>query len=451
MVSLATISAIRFGYGPAGRGVPRDAEAHLDRLRRGDRIARRYPAPGLDDAISLGQKYRAAQRAAQDGTSGDQRAELRRALLRSFGGALVASFARIAETDDPLRERLVWFWADHFTATPKNVLLRAVAGDYIDSAIRPHVTGRFADMLMAVITHPMMLVYLDQVASVGPGSRPGKRRGLGLNENLAREVMELHTLGVAGPYRQADVRALAELFTGLTVSPDRGFVFRPILAEPGAETVLGKTYGGQRAKLEDIRAVVEDLARHPATAEHVSAKLATHFVADRPDPDLVAAMVAAWQGSDGDLAEVTAAMLRHPAAWVAEFGKARQPMDYLAASIVALGIDGQTLSGLKDREVLLLLARPLRVMGQPFMQAPGPDGWPEAADHWITPQGLAARIAWSVEAARRVAERGMDPRAFVTCALGDTAGDRLKWAVGAAETRAEGLALVLASAEFNRR
>lgn len=451
MVSEATLSAIRFGYGPAGQDVAPDAEAHLERLGKGDAMVRKYPAPTLDEAIEIAQNFRAARKRARELDNPNVQREARQAINRAAGKTIAVTFARIADTNDPLRERLVWFWADHFTAMPKSAPMRTLTGDYRDAAIRPHVTGRFGDMLKAAVTHPLMLAYLDQIASFGPGSRAGKRRGVGLNENLAREVLELHTLGVGAAYSQTDVRELAELFTGLGIDPKRGFVFRPRAAEPGMETVLGKRYGGGAPDLGDIHAVLEDLAVHPATARHISGKLAVHFVADRPDPTLVDAMTDAWIETGGDLAAVTGAMLRHPAAWRPEMKKARQPVDYLAATLVALGVSGRVLAEMPMRDVSRFLVQPLRMMGQPFGQVPGPDGWPEDAAHWITPQGLAARLAWSLGAAKRLGDRAPDPRDFVGHALGDAASERLRWAVGAAETRAEGVALVLASAEFNRR
>lgn len=451
MISEATVSAIRFGYGPGGRDVPGDGATHLARLGRGDRMVRRYPTPDLKQAIAAGETYRKARKVARDG--GDQRAK-RQAQLRlgeMFGSAMMAGFARIAETDDPMRERLVWFWADHFTAVPNNPAIRAAAPDYIDSGIRPHVTGRFSDMLKAVVTHPLMLIYLDQIASVGPNSVAGRRRGRGLNENLAREVLELHTLGVDGPYTQADVTELAKLFTGLSGSQGKGFVFRQGMAEPGAETVLGQRYGGGRPSLEPIEAVLEDLAVHPATAAHVARKLAVHFVSDDPEPALVSAIETAWIDTGGDLMAVTEALLAHPAAWDAPLTKVRQPFDFFGTTLTALGVSGDELMSVPVRDARRNFANPLRDMGQPFMTAPGPDGWPEAAAYWITPLGLANRIVWALGAARHVSGRMGDPLGFVTHALGDAASDNLRWAVGVAETRDEALALVLASPEFNRR
>ena len=218
-------------------------------------------------------------------------------LLRGLGLTML----RWSETQSGFRERLALFWTDHFTTVGKSEPQRSAVSIYVDAAIRPHLSGRFGDLLVAAVTHPMMLTYLDQRVSVGPQSAFARRKGTsrGLNENLAREVLELHTLGVDGPYTQADVRQLAELFTGLTIDRSGAMAFRPGWAEPGEELVLGRRYGGNPARLEAVEQALHDLAVHPATADHVARKLAVHFVSDAPDPGLVAHMAARFPGHRG--------------------------------------------------------------------------------------------------------------------------------------------------------
>ena len=194
--------------------------------------------------------------------------------------------------------RLVMFWSNHFCVSANKGPVRGMAGAYEREAIRPHVLGRFVDMLLAVERHPAMLVYLDNHVSIGPNSRAGLNRGLGLNENLAREILELHTLGVGGGYTQEDVTNLARILTGWTVAnlanpvgePGR-FFFAPARHEPGAWTVLGKRYG--EAGMAAGEAVLRDLARHPATARHIARKLARHFVSAEPPAALVARLTPA--------------------------------------------------------------------------------------------------------------------------------------------------------------
>ena len=448
------LAHIRFGYG-FGPGAPRVSRADLGaQLLQPDRAAQRHPVVPLADALARGRAFREAAAAQRDGVAGaEARYDAARSALRAGAAiGLQSSFARIASCEAPLRERLTWFWADHFTIAPTDPLTRAAAAAFVDETIRPHITAPFDQMLKAVVRHPSMLVYLDQHVSIGPGSPAAQRTGRGLNENFARELLELHTLGVDGGYSQADVRATAELLTGLSVDPDAGFRFRPFAAAPGPETVLGRAYGGRgRARLADIDAFLEDLAARPETARHLARKLAVHFYADTPPEDLVADLEAEYRASGGDLGQVTAALLAHPRTAAPPLAKAKTPMEFIGSAIVALGFDGDQVAALSRRDLGRAIARPLAVMGQNFMHPQGPDGWPEEAAHWITPQALATRINWAVALTNRLAGQSPDPRAFLEETLGAVAGDRLRFAVGAAETRAEGIALTLASAEFNRR
>lgn len=446
-----SIAAFRFGYGlPAGPNAA--AEDFLAALAGPDVAAGRWPSVTVADLIPVASAYRRIKKSQKtEADKAKAKAGLREVIRAgdalAFKGAK-AALARAVGAADPLRERLVQFWADHFTVTPKNRIDRALPATLIEDAIRPNLMQPFAVMLRAVVTHPAMLIYLNQDTSVGPGSRLGRRGGKGLNENLAREVLELHTLGVSAAYSQDDVRQMAELLTGLTINGE-GFVFDPRRAEPGAETVLGVTYRGEG--IATIFQALDDLAVRPETALHLAGKLAVHFVSDTPDAGLVAALEAAWNRTGGDLAAVMAALLRHDAAWVPQASKARQPFDFVVASLRALGVAADGIYAAEDKAFLRAVIKPLADMGQPYQQAPGPDGWPEVAADWITPQGLAARISWAVQVPERVIKPLPDPRAFVATALGDRASERLIWAVGAAATVQEGVGLVLASPEFNRR
>jgi uncharacterized protein (DUF1800 family) len=427
--------AIRFGYGlPASEAAP---------LEGPDRAAATWPGITLAELAPLALAYRAAKKAKDEAAVKETQRAVDALALRGAKAVL----ARALGADDPFRERLVAFWADHFTVAPRNRTERALPSILVDEAIRPHVTGRFADMLKAVTTHPAMLIYLNQEASFGPGSVKGKRQKKGLNENLARELIELHTLGVGAGYTQADVRELAELLTGLAISPKEGFVFDKNRAEPGPETVLGVTYDG-KGEVPILRAL-DDLAARPETAAHLARKLAVHFVADDPDEGLVRDLQARFRDTGGDLAETAKALVEHPLAGSGV--KVRQPFDFLVASLRALGIGPDAILTLEPKPFRRLILDPLQAMGQPFQQAPGPDGWPEREADWITPQGLAARIDWAMQAPERLVRPLPDPRAFLTTALGDRAGEKLTWAVGAAESARDGVGLVLASPEFNRR
>jgi uncharacterized protein (DUF1800 family) len=452
MPDRATIAAFRFGYGLPQAGGEPSPEALLAQLTDPDAAAARFPAYHTRDVLEVMEALRAARVLAkeQPETKAGKKA-VRRAV--KLGKALAqrgaqAMMARAVEGAG-LRERMVQFWADHFTVVGRNRAEPAWPTAMIEDVIRPHVGGRFGDMLAAVATHPAMLLYLDQAQSVGPNSARGARRDRGLNENYARELMELHTLGVGAVYSQDDVRQLAELLTGLAVDPVEGFVFDARRVEPGPERVLGRDYAGDG--IEAIRAVLADLAARPETAAHLAHKLAVHFVADTPDPGLVTAMEAAFRDSGGDLVAVTAAMLADPAAWAEPAAKARQPFDFIVAALRALGVPGDAVVAMDEAQFRNLLLNPMTEMGQTWQGAPGPDGWPEEIGAWITPQGMAARIAWAMAVPARLRQPLPEAAAMAGAALGERLSGRLTWAIGAAENRREAVGLVLSSPEFNRR
>lgn len=446
-----TTIAFRFGYGlPLPEQAAGDAAAMLALLAAPDSIIGRHKGVGFSAALPLLTDLDETRRAQKKDPT--QRPRYKAAIDGSGKAAIAgarAGFARALDNPDGFRERLVRFWGNHFSVSAKNRQDLLLPGTLIEDAIRPHVTGRFADMLQAVTLHPAMLVYLDQVLSVGPTSVVGRRRDRGLNENLARELIELHTLGVNAGYSQTDVRQMAELLTGLSVDLPRGFVFDPRRAEPGAETVLGISYGGEG--VDPILAALNDLAMRPETAAHLARKLVVHFVSDTPDAALVAHVRAAYLKTGGDLMAVYAALLEHPGAWVSAVEKARQPFDFIVSSLRALGITGDALMQGGERPFRRFVIAPMQGMGQPMQGPPGPDGWAEDVAVWINSGGLAARINWAMDVPARLVAELPDPTALAMRALGPRASERLLWAVARAESVREGVGLVLASAEFNRR
>jgi uncharacterized protein (DUF1800 family) len=450
MIPPAELAAIRFGTG-LPMAVDPDPAALVAGLGGPDPMLATYPGPSGAEAAEFNRRgmegaARARKENTKDAIAADQ--EMRSARRAAMLVPLRLAVARALDAPSGFRERLVQFWADHFTVVGKSNYGVLLPGAFADEAIRPHVAGRFADMLRAATLHPAMLLYLDQAQSVGPNSPSGKRRKRGLNENLAREVIELHTLGVGAAYSQADVTQMAELLTGLTLSKE-GLVFRPGQAEPGAETVLGTTYAG--SGMEPILAVLDDIATRPDTAAHIARKLAVHFVSDTPDAGLVAAMTRAFAETGGDLSAVYRAMLDHPAAWVPDLAKARRPFDFIVAALRVLGIDGATLTAMPDNRFRRRIFNALASMGQPWQSPRGPDGWPEAAEAWITPQLLAARVTWAMEEPRHLVRDLPEPASVAVRALGAEPDGRVAWAAARAETRAEGVGVVFASPMFNRR
>jgi uncharacterized protein (DUF1800 family) len=445
-----TLAAIRFGYGlPAHADAPVDADGMLALLAGPDTAMDLWPGVTLAEVAPVWQVAAAARRAARQG---DAQRRAFRSALRAVQDqrflALRTGMARALGAPDTFRERLVRFWADHFITEAKHRHDAALTDAMVEQAIRPHVAGRFADMLRGATLHPAMLLYLDQVRSVGPTSKVGLRREEGLNENLARELMELHTLGVGGGYRQEDVRQAAELLTGLTATPQDGFHFNPDMAEPGPETVLGVTYDGEA--LNPVHALLDDLAVHPDTARHLARKVAVHFVSDAPDDGMVSAMADAYLAADGQLQPMYRAMLNHPAAWGDALQKARQPYDFIVAAFRALGVTPGAAMALNRKRISQRVLVPMRAMGQDWGKPGGPDGWEEAAPAWINPQGMAARITWAMTQPAALGTLP-DARAMAGRVLGDRASERLIWAVSAAGDQRDGVGLILASPDFNRR
>jgi uncharacterized protein (DUF1800 family) len=347
------------------------------------------------------------------------------------------------------RQRLVDFWANHFAADSRSGRFKSARAAYIEEAIRPHVTGNFNVLLRAAVLHPVMQNYLNQNRSVGPFSRVGRRTGRGLNENLARELLELHTLGVAGDYTQDDVTQMARLLTGVTFDLEQGYKFDPRIAEPGLIEIFGKRYGGRPVMEHHVFEALDDLVLRPETAANLAGKLARHFVSDDPDAQLIAHMQASFLANGGALSAMYRAMLEHPAAWGSALGKARTPLNWIAASLRATGVQPAELRTLDDRETRLSLRIPLQLMGQPHEVVPSPAGFDDTVAAWITPQAMAARINWAMGLASRLPQVP-DPRDFVIRAMGDLASPALLRATRGAETRSEGVAVILASPDFNR-
>lgn len=345
-----------------------------------------------------------------------------------------------------LAERMVWFWSNHFCVSlRKGGVTGVCAGAYEREAIRPHVFGRFEDMLLAVEKHPAMLNYLDNRQSIGPNSRAGARRDKGLNENLARENLELHTLGVDGGYSQADVTSLANIITGWTIigrNDEEGelgeFRFNPNRHEPGDQTVLGRVFpaGG----IEQGEAALRFIARHPSTARHLAMKLVRHFVADDPPPALVKRLAAAFLETNGDLARVTQALVASAEAWTPELTKMRSPQEFVIASLRATGLPfnpGQA-NG------------PMRAMGQGFWQVSGPNGYPDGVSDWASPEGLSTRLDFSLALARRMPGT-VDPLGLLDSIVGEAASKETRQAIARAESKPQGVAILLMSPEFQRR
>jgi uncharacterized protein (DUF1800 family) len=353
---------------------------------------------------------------------------------------------RALETRTPLIERLALHWFNHFTVSASTGFVGMFAGAYDREAIRPHLLGRFEAMLSATALHPAMLFYLDNRSSVGPNSRVGQGKGKrGLNENLAREILELHTLGVDGGYSQDDIIELAKVLTGWTVDiaeevpqgKDR-LGFDETRHEPGSKHILGKTY--REDGPGEVRAVFRDLAAHPATARHVTRRLADHFVGIGRGPALRKTLAETYLASGGDLKAVTAALVGHDEAWTSPLLKSRSPFDLVCAVALMLGNAPQPPK----------IEASLKAMGQPFWRCPAPAGWPEEDDAWVAPDALKTRLDWALEIGGRHSA-GRDIRALAEQTFGASLSQATRQAIARADSPRQGLALLIMSPEMQRR
>jgi uncharacterized protein (DUF1800 family) len=339
-------------------------------------------------------------------------------------------------------ERLVWFWSNHFCISADKI--RSMSGAYEREAIRPHVLGQFSDLLLTAEGHPAMLYYLDNVMSVGPQSIAGINQTRGLNENMAREVLELHTLGVRSGYGQDDVIRFANVLTGWTwvsagASPEHGgeFTFNPRLHEPGAQKVIEKVYSQEG--VEQGRAVLRDLAVHPATATHVATKLARHFVTDAPPTDLVESIATVFLNTQGDLKETAKAMIVHPASWTQPPTKLKRPSEWVVGIMRAGGL------AQADPE---RFTRGQALLGEPLWRPPSPKGHPDDEASWI--DGIGRRLDIANRFSERIADR-VDPKEVIESVLGSSVSPEVSDAVSRAESRQQALALLFMATEFQRR
>lgn len=348
--------------------------------------------------------------------------------------------ALAAETG--LVERLVWFWSNHFCVSADKGGVRPVAGAFEREAIRPHVRGKFADLLLAAETHPAMLLYLDNARSMGPNSFAGQRRGKGLNENLAREIMELHTVGVRTGYSQDDVTNFAKAITGWSIVPPKQpgggeFIFNPRLHEPGGERIMAHDYG--EGGFGQGRAVLTMLARSPATAKHIATKLARHFVADEPPPALVERLAKRFRETDGDLKEVSRTLIIAPEARDAPRSKLKKPSQWLVDGLRALGMTPPDVRPVIQAQNLL---------GEPLWRPPAPNGFSDDSAAWM--DGLPQRLDLANRMAR-LAGGQADPEAVAERSFGALMSAETKQTLARAESRPQAIALLLMAPEFQRR
>jgi uncharacterized protein (DUF1800 family) len=382
---------------------------------------------------------------------------IRKKLVPLYLDQVAARYQVAVSTRESFRERLVHFWSNHFAVSADKPQVIALAGTLENEAIRPCIDRSFADMLLAVESHPTMILYLDNQASIGPNSTLAKKgarraqrnnRKLDINENLAREILELHTLGVNGGYTQSDVTSFALVLTGWSVGTERGplsegkpgtFEFREAAHEPGAKMVLGKRYA-QDGNGQAL-AVLEDLAKHPATAQHVAAKLVRHFVADEPPREAVERIAKVFRDSHGHLPTVHRALIDLPHAWQSTAVKYKTPHEFVISTWRCLDFVPA-----QPQQVIA----PFQLLGQRPYSPGSPAGWPDTAAQWDGPDALLKRIEWATQLGEKVGAR-VQPDSLAASSLGNTLHERTRTAIARAASAAQGTTLLLASPEFLRR
>ena len=403
----------------------------------------------LASALRLRRDIQAERKAGED-----VQQKLPQFLKPIYVSEVTARFAAAVATERPFVERLTQFWANHFAVSIDKQFLAGLAGSFEREAIRPHVLGNFTELLLAVEKHPAMLLYLDNHLSVGPHSPAAARaerrqseRKIGINENLAREILELHTLGVGGGYTQKDVTTFAEVITGWSIGGQGGrfaegepgmFVFREELHEPGTKVVLGRSYADE-GFLQGA-AVLRDVARTRAAANFIATKLTRHFLADDPPPAVVERVADVFMHSGGDLPRVYRALIDSSEAWTQPLAKYKTPCDYVISSYRGLSLPVEGHAPLA----------PFELLGQRTWQPGSPAGWPDRSADWDGASALIKRIQWADAVGARLGS-GRDAAQLAPQLLGANLSEATRTAVARAASAEQAVTLLLAAPEFMRR
>jgi uncharacterized protein (DUF1800 family) len=463
------IAVLRFGLG-ARPGDLADAAGDprawlLAQIRGAAPLAVNTPLAPSDQIFAALLEAREERRQARQESGDAAEAKVvnavREAYQPHYRAQVLARAQSAALTTRPFAERLVHFWSNHFAVSADKGVVYGLAGTLENEAIRPNAGRRFVDMLIAVEQHPAMIAFLDNQYSVGKDSlaaakasrrfsfdEGAPKRQFGINENLAREILELHTLGVNGGYTQADVTSFAEVITGWSIGGGKGrlaagvpgrFYFRENLHQPGRKVVLGKTYADQGQRQGE--AVLADLARRPETAHFIATKLVRHFIADDPPPAVVERVASAFLTSDGDLPRVYAALIGSPESWDADARKFKTPQDFVFSALRALNA-----SPADEQEVI----RTFDLLGQRQFTPGSPAGWPDTSKSWDGSDALMHRVLWASRVGAKY-ERGTEPADLAAASLGAYARPDTLTALRRASTSGQAVALLLMSPEFQRR
>jgi uncharacterized protein (DUF1800 family) len=464
MKTETVIAANRFGLGARPGDLEKaepDPVAYLLEQLQGPSRLPTYLAEleSSDKILTQVLRLRAEQRASKKSATGESvpkdQKKYGSTVRRYYTKQVDARFRISAQTDYPFHERLVHFWSNHFAVSADKQPISALAGAYENEAIRPHIGGKFVDLMLAAEKHPAMILYLDNERSIGPNSsysksrkRKKKNRPADINENLAREIFELHTLGVNGGYSQTDVTAFAKVISGWSVGSDHGrfkagtpgrFLFREDIHERGDQVIMGQRYS--EPGVGQGEAVLNALAQHPSTARFIATKLVRHFVADQPPLEMVERITRVFLVSGGDLPIVHAALVNSKEAWQVPLAKYKSPEEFVISAFRAFDF-------VPDKTNTIINA--LEQMGQYPFKPGSPAGWPDTADQWGGADALYKRIEWS-NAFARIAGTRINPLEQGTRVLGTNFSDHTRTAISRAESVTQGTTLLLASPDFQRR
>ena len=413
--------------------------------------------PDSSTVISQYADFRARKKAEKAGQKSSNQnsmmAPLRRTYFQFCSDILTSSIT----SDYSFSWRLLDFFSNHFSVSAQGGLMTPLAPTLEREAIAPNLFGSFADLLIAVEKHPAMLIYLDNEKSIGPDSRQANylkkksKKLRGMNENLAREILELHTMGVNGGYQLEDIQELAKAITGWSVArPEKkeghGFLFRERAHQPGQRTVLGKTYPDTQTSQGE--AILRDLAAHPATARYVSWKLARHLISDQPPPALVDKMQEQWLKTGGNLNEVITVLIQHPQSWHVEQRKLKTPREFLVS--VCRATDSLSPRKRNAEQQSRMLVNTLTAMGHRPFGAGSPAGFADVSSAWDGSDALLTRIDWANRWVESLKKR-TDPLALADAILGQQTVSDSRTIISRAESRQQGLSLLLLSPEFIRR
>lgn len=437
----AFIALNRFGYGASSEGLANLKQEPLNFLKS------QLQSPKIPTHLAdTGEVKKLSEflNARKGKNSREKKAQIRPILKNYYTQFVFDLTTEKLTSTQPFIERLTSFWFNHFTVSISKFSTIGLVRDYQYKAIRPYVTGKFSDMLIAVCQHPAMLFYLDNNISFGPNSKIGRKKKRGLNENLAREILELHSLGVNGGYKQKDVVELTKILTGWTIKKNRNgkleavFNFVPQGHEPGTKTLLGYKY--QENGMNEAIEALTMLANHPSTAKHLARKMATHFVSDDPPETLIKKLETAFLNSGGNLGSMAKALINAPESWEEPISKIKPTPDFIISAFRALGYKPNKLEILSSFSIL----------DYKEFNAPSPQGFSDQNNYWATPGSIMKRIEWSQEFSKRLTIN-TNPYELAKKLFGPIMKKNTAFGLKGAESGKQGISLLLMSPEFQRR